>query len=197
MTEQEITLVRLAQQGDAAAFGDLVANYDSQVMNLALSLLGSSEDARDVYQEIFIKVFKSLKKYRFQSDFYTYLYRITVNTCLTFRKGRSRRREHFPISIEDNPELMLNKPDMNSTDANSLTLKTELADILKRSVDELPPKQRAVVVLRHYHHKKIREIADIMTLNEGTVKGYLFRAVRTLKEKLEPYYQQGESVNGL
>ena len=189
VTEKEITLVRLAQKGNTRAFNELVAIHDAHVMNLALSLLGSREDAADVYQEIFIKVFKSLKNYRFQSELSTWLYRITVNTCLSFRKSRGRKQSIFPKSIEANPDPILNRPDDDDQyEADSALLKGEMSEIIVDAIEELPPQQKAVVILRHYQDKKIREIADIMELNEGTVKGYLFRAMNSLKEKLEPYY---------
>lgn len=187
MTEKEITLVRLAQKGDARAFGELVALHDSQVMNLAISLLGSKEDAADVYQEIFIKVFKALDNYRFESELSTWLYRITVNTCLSFRKSRGRQQIFFPKSIESDPEPLYDKPDDVQYEADSNLLQNEMSNIVKAAIETLPPQQKAVVILRHYQDKKIREIAEIMELNEGTVKGYLFRAMQTLKDKLEPY----------
>ena len=189
MTDRDITLIKLSQKGDTRAFGELVANYDAKVMNLAISLLGSAEDAKDVYQEIFTKVYKSLKKYRFQSEFFTWLYRITVNTCITYRKSRTRRREHFPMHVEDNEEYLYNKPDYDSPTTDETVMKDEMSIMLKKAVDQLPPKQREVVILRHYHHRKIKEIAEIMELNEGTVKGYLFRSTQTMKEILEPYYR--------
>jgi len=189
LTEKEITLIKVAQKGDTVAFGELVALYDAKVMNLAISLLGSKEDAQDIYQEIFTKVFKSLKKYRFKSEFFTWLYRITVNTCLSYRKQRGKRQERYPFSIDRNPEGPYDIPDPDSTEADENVLKSEMSEIVKRAVDSLPPRQKAVIVLRHYHQKKIREIAEIMNLNEGTIKGYLFRAVRSMKDKVEPYYQ--------
>ena len=188
MTEREITLVRLSQKGDSRAFGELVAIHDANVMNLALSLLSSKEDAADVYQEIFIKVFKALKNYRFESELSTWLYRITVNTCLSYRKSRGRVRSMIPKSIESDPEPVINRPDDEQYEADSGLLDAEISDLIKDAIEELPPQQKTVVILRHYQHKKIREIADIMELNEGTVKGYLFRAMKTLKDKLEPYY---------
>ena len=188
MTEREITLVRLSQKGDSRAFGELVAIHDANVMNLALSLLSSKEDAADVYQEIFIKVFKALKNYRFESELSTWLYRITVNTCLSYRKSRGRIRSMIPKSIESDPQPVINRPDDAQYEADSSLLDVEMSDLIKDAIEELPPQQKAVVILRHYQDKKIREIADIMELNEGTVKGYLFRAMRTLKDKLEPYY---------
>lgn len=188
MTEREITLVRLSQKGDSRAFGELVAIHDANVMNLALSLLSSKEDAADVYQEIFIKVFKALKNYRFESELSTWLYRITVNTCLSYRKSRGRVRSMIPKSIESDPQPVINRPDDAQYEADSSLLDVEMSDLIKDAIEELPPQQKAVVILRHYQDKKIREIADIMELNEGTVKGYLFRAMRTLKDKLEPYY---------
>ena len=191
MTDNEISLIRLAQKGDAKAFGDLVEKYDDKVMNLALSILGSREDAQDVYQEVFIKVFKALKTFRFQCEFFTWLYRITLNTCLSYRKNRQRKRTMIPARIEDNPENMYDMPDQNGTGPHENVMDTEMSDKLREAVDELPPKQKAVVILRHYQQMKIRQIADIMELNEGTVKGYLFRAAKTLKTKLEPYFLRG------
>ena len=188
MTEREISLIKDAQGGDSRAFGELVALYDRKVMNLALSLLGSEEDARDIYQEIFTKVFKSLKKFRFQSAFYTWLYRITVNTCLTYRKSRGRMKERIPISLDENSGMMDCYPDEKSAEADSDLLAAERSLKIKEAIDRLPPKQKAVVILRHYQEKKIREIAEIMDLHEGTVKGYLFRALNTLKTNLQPYY---------
>jgi RNA polymerase sigma-70 factor (ECF subfamily) len=196
VTEREIKLIRLAQQGDTKAFGELVALHDTQVMNLAISLVGCKEDARDVYQEIFTKVYKSLKQYRFQSEFFTYLYRITVNTSISYRKNRSRKKAFFPMSVEDDPESSQNLPMENEEGVDSDMMQEELSDIVKAAIEELPPKQKAVVILRHYHSKKLREIANIMNLQEGTVKGYLFRALGTLKTKLGPYYY-GEDRNEL
>lgn len=187
VTEKEITLVRLAQKGDTRAFDELVALHDSQVMNLAMSLLGSKEDAADVYQDIFIRVFKALNSYRFESELSTWLYRVTVNACLSFRKSRGRQQSFFPKSIESDPEPLMDKPQDAQYEADSNLLQNEMSNIVKAAIDELPPQQKTVVILRHYQNKKIREIADIMELNEGTVKGYLFRAMQTLKDKLEPY----------
>ena len=197
MTEEEINLIRLAQRGDVKAFGDLAANYDARVMNLAISLLGSSEDAQDVYQEVFIKVYKCLKGYRFQSDFFTWLYRITVNTCLSYRRSRQRKRALIPSSIEDNPEMADSLPDCEAASLDDGVMAWEMSQLMRRAVDDLPPKQRAVLILRHYQQMKIREIAEILELNEGTVKGYLFRALKALKKKLEPYYRMGEMTNGM
>jgi len=189
LTEKEITLIKTAQKGDTVAFGELVALYDTKVMSLAVSLLGSREDAQDIYQEIFTKVFKSLKKYRFQSEFFTWLYRITVNTCLTYRKQRGKRQERYPVSLDTFTEGFYNVPDRDSVIADEDMLRSEMSNVVKKAVESLPPKQKTVIVLRHYHQKKIREIAEIMNLNEGTIKGYLFRAIRSMKEKVEPYYQ--------
>ena len=196
MTERETELIKRAQKGDTRAFSDLVAAYDSQVMNLAISIVGRGEDAADVYQEIFIKVFKALKNFRFQSEFKTWLYRITVNTCYTMIRKRQRSRDVVPTGIEENPDYYLNQPDDDIDDTDSDLMRGEMSEVLRQAVEELPPKQRAVVALRHYHDKKIREIAEIMKINEGTVKGYLFRAVKTLKSKVEPYYL-GDTGSGL
>ena len=83
----------------------------------------------------------------------------------------------------------MSKPDYDSPDTDEALMNDEMSEMVKKAVDQLPPKQRTVIILRHYHHKKIKEIAEIMDLNEGTVKGYLFRSVRTMKDILEPYYR--------
>ncbi len=197
MTDREISLIKSAQGGDTRAFGELVENYDSQVMNLALSVVGSSNDAMDIYQEIFIKVFKSLKGFRFRSEFKTWLYKVTMNTCFTYIKKRQRERERTGVSIDENPHVILNLPADGSTGADRPVMDDEISQVLRGAVDELPPKQKAVVILRHYEDRKIREIAEIMSLGEGTVKSYLFRAVQTLKKKVGPYYQLGEAANGV
>ncbi len=190
MTEQEITLIRLSQRGDTRAFTKLVAMHDANVMNLAMSLLGSKEDAADVYQEIFIKVHKSLKNYRFKSEFSTWLYRVTVNTCMSYLKRRGRKQALFSKSIDADPITTFDRPGDEKYEADSNLLKEEMSNIVNEAIENLPPQQKIVVVLRHFQNKKLREIADIMDLNEGTVKGYLFRAMNTLKDILEPYFHK-------
>ena len=93
MENDEHLLIRKAQRGNIQAFEQLVQQYDSKVMQLIYNMVNDSEDTRDLYQEVFIKVFKAIKKFRFQSEFYTWLYRITINTCINFRQRK--KTSHF------------------------------------------------------------------------------------------------------
>ena len=89
MNQNEELLIRKAQRGNIAAFEELVKRYENKVMSIILDMLNDVEDARDVYQDVFMKVFLTIKKFRFQSKFYTWLFRIAVNTSINFRKKRT------------------------------------------------------------------------------------------------------------
>ncbi|MFQ6618184.1 MAG: RNA polymerase sigma factor [Fidelibacterota bacterium] len=185
MIKSENQIICKAQNGDLAAFRKLVMKYDRRVLALALDIMDDPDDAKDVYQEVFISVFKNIKKFKFKSDFFTWLYRITVNKSITFmRKGvagtssgkdryeklkeRSNRSEDFS---DDNPEQKL--------------LNKELRDLIWLAVKKLPHKQRIVFTLFHYHGLRINSVAEIMDCSEGTVKNYLFRARLKLRSHIK------------
>ena len=177
MDEKTVTFIRAAQGGDQRAFHHLVAQYDGKVMALVLQLLGNKEDAEDIYQEVFLKVWRNLGSYEFKSDFYTWLYRITTNTCYSYRSGR--QRHHLAnISLEEGYHDVYTDtaPDDNDRRQGILT-----------AVDELPPKQRTVFVLRYYQDHKIKDIAVLLGLTTGTVKRYLHRATLKLRKDLAAY----------
>ena len=106
MDQEEVTLIRKAQHGDCMAFESLVRKYDKHVLSLALNMVGNVEDAKDIYQEVFIRAFRSLSKFRFQSEFFTWLYRITVNYSINFRKQRSHRAAFFVDSQQTDAEKL-------------------------------------------------------------------------------------------
>ncbi len=186
MENEERTLIESAQAGDLRAFDRLVRRYDRQVMQLAMSMLNNTQDAEDVFQEIFIKVYKALPRFRFESEFRTWLYRVVVNQCINFRRSRSRRRNRDPGIGWDGGDWLLSLPD-DGLDPESQMLNTEIGHQIARALETLPAKQRAVFVLRHYHGHRLREIARILDCAEGTVKNYLFRATRKLQKELKPF----------
>lgn len=184
MALEENQLILNAQNGDIRAFEELVYKYDSKVLSLALRYVGDEDDAKDLYQEVFIRVFKGLKNFQFNSEFSTWLFRITTNVCFTF-KSRDKRKYKVSISPDDENE---NIPGFELIDNNSspevLTTGTEIGYIIKDAVETLSPKQKMTFILKHYDGYKIREIAEMMGCNEGTVKKYLFDATRNLRKKL-------------
>jgi len=189
MDERITRLIRRAQEGDGPAFETLVQMHDRQVLKLARQMLNNLEDAQDVYQEIFIKVFRSLPSFRFESEFATWLYRIVINQCINYRQWRSRRRFlSFDAHNGEENQTSYSPPDKNP-DPEKETLNKELSREIALAMESLSDKQRAVFALRHFHGQKLQEIAKTLGCAEGTVKNYLFRATQRMQEKLQEYRQ--------
>jgi len=187
MKEQEHTLILNAQKGDVNSFEQLIHIYDEKVMGLIYSMVNNTDDVKDIYQEVFIRVFKAINSFKFKSDFYTWLYRIVINQCLNFRKKKKRealRRDLENSRESENWIYSFKNPDRNPEEE---MLNKELAFILEKSLEILSPKQKMIFILRHYENKKIKEIAELMKISEGTVKNYLFRASEKLKGFLKQY----------
>jgi len=188
MDKDEEVLIRKAQRGNLQAFESLVYRYDVQITRLIFNMVNNIEDTHDLYQEVFVKVFKSIKSFRFQSEFYTWLFRIAINACINFRKHKKSRHDD---SLE---EYIDSKPDnwkifKNDWNPEQQLLNTELGSKIQQSIDLLSSKQKTVFTLRHYHGYKLNEIANMMNCSEGTIKNYMFRAVQKLKNSLKEYYQ--------
>jgi len=191
MDERETRLIRRAQEGDGAAFEALVQRHDRQVLKLARQMLNNLEDAQDAYQDIFIKVFRSLPAFRFESEFSTWLFRIVINQCINYRQWRSRRRFlsfDAPREGEENPNGCYLPKDKNP-DPERNALNKELSREIALAIESLSDKQRAVFVLRHFQDLKLQDIAKTLGCAEGTVKNYLFRATQHMQEKLREYQQ--------
>lgn len=191
MQLSDTDLIIQAQKGNQNAFEELVYRYDRNVLSVALKYANNEDEAKDLYQEVFIRVYRGMKNFRFQSEFSTWLFRITTNVCLTYK---SRSKEHLKVSIDKNydedeqeislsPELVYegSSPEEISSDAN-------IGEIVNEAVESLSPKQKMTFILKHYEGYKIREIAEMMNCKEGTVKKYLFDAVQNLRKKLSPVY---------
>ena len=184
-------LIIQAQKGDQNAFEELVYRYDRNVLSIALKYAVDQDDAKDLYQEVFIRVYRGLKKFRFQSEFSTWLFRITTNVCLTYK---SRSKHHLKVSIDNEYESEENefreKEEIvyEGASPEEISSGADLEEIVNSAVESLSPKQKMTFILKHYEGYKIREIAEIMNCKEGTVKKYLFDAIRILRKKLSPVY---------
>ena len=185
-------LILRARGGDMRALEKLVYRYDEKVLSMAVSFVGNVDDAKDVYQEVFIRVFKALPKFQFRSRFSTYLYRIVTNVCLTHRTKYGKNR-FVPIEEDAADDtgpyrngVLPAAPDQ--TDASAIN--NELSVRIRAAVGALSPRQRTVFVLRHHEGFKLREIAGIIECTEGAVKKYLFDATRRLREQLKDIHHE-------
>jgi len=191
MAQDGYNLIKEAQAGNKDAFEVLVKKYDRKVLTLALRYTRSEEDAKDIYQEVFIRVYRSLPKFEFKSEFSTWLFRIATNVCLTHveRTGKHQTVDALesinPDDEESAPALQIVSNDLNP-EQNLRNM--ELKAGIQKAVEQLTGKQKLVFTMKHFEGYKLREIADITGLNEGTVKRYLFDATIKMKNALRQFY---------
>ena len=185
---KEWKLVKRCQAGEREAFNEIVRSYQKKVLNLAYHFLGNYTEAVDLTQDAFIKAYLSIKKFRQESNFYTWLYRITVNLCKNKLKYRQRRGYYQkrsldePLELEEGNlkfELAANRPN-----PGELAVNKERNEIIRRAIDSLDERYRVVLILRVREMLRYEEIAKILKCELGTVKSRLHRARLMLKEKL-------------
>ncbi|HLG33148.1 MAG TPA: sigma-70 family RNA polymerase sigma factor [Ignavibacteriaceae bacterium] len=191
MELDDTNLILQAQKGNESAFEELVYCYDRSVLSIALKYTRDEDDAKDLYQEVFIRVYRGLKNFRFESEFSTWIYRITTNVCLSYK---SKSKENLRVSIDndyDEEEKEFSSTQELIYDGSSpeeITSEADIKDIVDEAVESLSPKQKMTFILKHYEGYKIREIAEMLNCKEGTVKKYLFDAIKNLRKKLSPVY---------
>jgi RNA polymerase sigma-70 factor, ECF subfamily len=187
------TLIERAQAADRAAFEVLVQRYDRQVLRLALNVLGNAEDARDVYQEAFLKIYRNLHRFRFECAFYTWVYRIVTNICLDhLRRRRSHPEEQPPaprgVSTDerrDSDFFDRQRQTAPYSDPERQVLGQEIGRQVESALQALSPRERMVFEMRHYQGMKLRAIGETLGTTEETVKNSLFRATHKLRSRLE------------
>jgi len=189
-SDQDAALVRAIQAGDMAAFDQMVVKHKDKLFNMVYWFLGDYQEANDCSQEIFIKVFKSIKKFRSESSFSTWLYRIAINTCKNRLKSSAYRWKKKTVPLE-NPEssedgnLSYKIQNNSPSPANELEKKERLM-MIQKAINALPQEQNRVIVLRDIQGLSYQEISDITGLNLGTVKSRLARARLALRKNLAP-----------
>lgn len=169
------------------AFETLIKQYDRRVLALANSYLNNTDDAKDVYQEVFMRVYRALPKFQFRSKFSTWLFRIVTNVCITHR---SLRKRHMHTSLDQMTEtqdsegisLIDKLPSRSRTDQEAVG--SDIESHVQAAMGHLSPQQKLVFTLRHYEGYKLREIASMMKCAEGTVKKHLFTANERLRDQL-------------
>jgi len=184
MTESE--LIRKAQDGDVAAFEQLVENYQTEVFNLAYRMTGNYDDAFDVAQEAFIKVYLNLSKFKGNSKFSTWVHRIATNACLDEIKKRSKIKT---FSMSENVELddgeMVRDFEDLSANVESNFERDEQLKAVNKAIAALPENHRMVIAMRDINNMSYEDIAAALKCSEGTVKSRISRAREALYKMLE------------
>ena len=186
--ENDNDLINAFIKGDHSAFEKLVLKYQDRVFNLCCRLLGDRDEAEDSAQEVFIKVYRALKGFRFKSSFYTWLYRIVINTCKNRIKSVEYRSIKSRVSIDSDQEnrgnTIVDIVDQRPMQDKTLEQK-EKTKRVQEALNSLPPDQKTVIVLCDIEGLSYDEIAGITKTRLGTVKSKISRARLGLRNKLE------------
>ena len=179
LEEQE--LIEKSQMGDVEAFGMLVSLYEKKIYNLSLRISGNSEDAFDISQETFIKIFKNIEKFKGESSFSTWIYRIATNTAYDYLKYEAKPKRS--LDDDENPIEIIDK----TISPEQATETDEEMKTIGKAINKLSLEFRQVLVLRDIEGYSYEEIADILKLELGTVKSRISRARKNLKKILNEW----------
>jgi RNA polymerase sigma-70 factor (ECF subfamily) len=184
--ETDKELVRRVKKGDKQAFDLLFGRYQHKILNLVSRYLRDPEDVQDVTQEAFIKAFRALPRFRGESAFYTWLYRIAINTAKNHIVARSRRPPGTDVDVDD-AEFMEGTDALKESESpESALARDELKAAIDRAISELPDDLRSAVTLREFDGLSYEQIAQIMDCPVGTVRSRIFRAREAIDRAIEP-----------
>ena len=182
MSQQtDAELIAEFKDGNRNGFNELVRRYQKKVYWIARRIVGSHDEADDVTQDVFVKVYEKLSAFRGDSEFYTWLYRIAVNTSFSVTSKR-RFKDLFQYNeVEDRVDI--------EQEADKALLQKEYQSLLEDAIAELPKQQKAVFQLRYFDELQYQEIAKIMKRSEGAVKANYFFALNKIKSMMQKEYQ--------
>lgn len=184
--ETDKELVRRVKKGDKQAFDLLFSRYQHKIINLVGRYLREPEDVQDVAQEAFIKAFRALPRFRGESAFYTWLYRIAINTAKNHIVARSRRPPGTDVELED-AEFMDGTDALRDAESPEAALaRDELAAAIDTAIADLPEDLRSAITLREFDGLSYEQIAQIMDCPVGTVRSRIFRAREAIDRSIEP-----------
>lgn len=182
----DLLLVRRVQAGEKAAFDLLVLRYQHKVANLVSRFVHDHSEVQDVTQEAFIKAYRSIEGFRGDSAFYTWLYRIAVNTSKNYLAARARRPMSKLVSNEDAEQFESAGALRENADPASEAATDELARVIRETIRNLPDELRTAITLRELKGLTYEEIAQVMECPVGTVRSRIFRAREAIDQQLKP-----------
>lgn len=186
MSDLEKLLVKKSQSGDIEAFEQLVSAYDKRAYNIAYRVMGNEEDAKDMAQEAMLRVYRSIKDFKGQSSFSTWLYRIVTNVCLDeLRRRKNDKHVSFDSTIQtEDGELHMELSSDKETPETAYE-RVEQRELIKKAIRELNDEYRSVIVLRDIQGFSYEEISNMLECSLGTVKSRINRARAMLRDKLK------------
>ena len=180
----DTTLVKRVQKGDKGAFDMLVLKYQHKIVNLVMRYVRDQEQALDITQEAFIKAYRALPRFRGDSAFYTWLYRIAVNTAKNHLAAQRRRPMDVELDLQDSEQYDLHAKLKETDTPEGVTLSDELNLTVHRAIEALPEDLRTAIVLREIEGMSYEEIAQTMDCPVGTVRSRIFRARDAIGKKI-------------
>jgi len=179
-------LVQRVQQGDKSAFDLLVLKYQHRIIQLVNRFIKDPSEAQDVAQEAFVKAYRALGNFRGDSAFYTWLYRIAINTAKNYLMSRTRRHTDYEVDLQD-AEQVENVPQLKGMETPDNDIMNEqIIDAIREAIDDLPEDMRTAITLREFDGMSYEEIAEAMGCPVGTVRSRIFRAREAIDKKLSP-----------
>ena len=189
MRRSDVELMAEVARGETSAFKEIVERYQNQVMSTVYRFTGDYYQAEDLTQEVFIRVFKSAKRYRPKAKFRTWLFKIVVNLCLNYKRDKSRNwTQSLDAPLITNDGELMREVSTPPGDIPDIALEErEMRRKVRDAVDSLPPNQRLAVILQRFEEMSYKEISESLGISVSAVESLLFRARRNLKLKLTPY----------
>ena len=182
--ETDFELVKRVQKGEKGAFDLLVLKYEHKIVNLVMRYVRDPETALDISQEAFIKAYRALPRFRGDSAFYTWLYRIAVNTAKNHLASQRRRPMDVELDLQDPEQYGLHAKLKETDTPEAISLSQELQEILERAIHALPDDLRTAIILRELDGMSYEEIAETMDCPVGTVRSRIFRARDAIGKKI-------------
>jgi RNA polymerase sigma-70 factor, ECF subfamily len=185
----DFKLIEYFRNGDEKAFEEIVRRYQRQVANIIYLTLGNREEVDDLSQEVFVRVFRSLNRFEFDSSLYSWIYRIAVNLCIDeIRKKRIRKL--IPLEFLTEKKLESEKRSKETSTGADELLQKEKTEVVRSALEKLSPIHRTVIVLREYQDLSYGEIAKTLHISPQAVKSRIFRAREELRVMLKDYFQE-------
>lgn len=179
-------LVKKVQQGDKSAYDLLVIKYQHRIIQLVNRYIKDPSEAQDVAQEAFIKAYRALVNFRGDSAFYTWLYRIAINTAKNYLLSRTRRHSDYQVDVQE-AEQLENAPQLQGMDTpESLLMNADIVKNIDIVIENLPEEMRVAIMLREFEGMSYEEIAQTMECPVGTIRSRIFRARETIDKKIIP-----------